>query len=210
MKSRASRKSRGSDRRPRTCGPSESPAVCCPHRGSFDPAGKVDWSSATCCRGFAIVPTTCVSSKRHSHQRRKNGVVITSRFGFRHWLVRSQECVLRMLSDWEDRLRFGPKGRDSKAQGNALGMRGTTNAKPQQGGTRVSPRWGFGAIGLREPQGCRPGLSSAGPLGHCNHVTPNSHQRMKASRELIAAPFLSKPWEFGSATRRGPDVQIES
>ena len=121
----------------------------------------------------------------------KNGVVITSRFGFRHWLARSQECVSRALSDWEDRLRFGPKGRDSKAQGNALWMRGTTNAKPQRGGTRVTPRWGFGAIGLCEPQGCRPGLSSDGPLGHCNHITPSNNQRMKTSRELIAAPFLS-------------------
>ena len=128
----------------------------------------------------------------------RTGVVITSRFGFRHWLARSQECVSRTLLDWEDRLRFGPKGRDSKAQGNALGMRGTTNAKPQRGATRVTPRWGFGAIGLREPQGCRPGLSSEGPLGHCNQLTPNSNQRMKASRELIAAPFLN-----GLRNRRG-------
>ena len=52
----------------------------------------------------------------------KNGVVITSRFGFRHWLARSQECVSRTLSDWEDRLRFGPKDRHSKAQGDRPGV----------------------------------------------------------------------------------------
>ena len=58
----------------------------------------------------------------------------------------------RTLSDWKDRLRFGPKGRDSKAQGNALGMRARRMQSPNGAGLESRPVGALGPLGFVNPR----------------------------------------------------------
>ena len=87
---------------------------------------------------------------------------------------------------WKRAWCLAPKGRDSIAQGEALGNRfARPVGKPQRGATAqpggviVAPLQGFGITGARIP-GLRPGLSSGAPSG----LTPGHPKSGRANRGI--------------------------